>query len=422
GTAPSRTDYVFTGWTPTVANKVTRDVTYVAQWKDDKNNNGTPDDQEDHFTVTYTDGVAGEEIFANQVHKNVLVGTSTPAFEGTVPNRTDYVFEGWAPAVANKVTRDVTYVAQWKRIQRTVTFKNGSETHATVKVENGKAIDQSMPKNPTKAGYTFNEWNTKEDGKGDKFTGASVVNGDMTVYAIYTQDTETKDPQQPPTPQPRTPAPAPKPKPEPKAPAPAPKPKPKAPDPKPQPETRVQYSFEPAILDTQEAEVLHGKMKYEADDTLPYNTQKKISDPVDGLKITTHTGSFVNGKWVPIDKVEITPAKDGLTKVGNKQVTHEGNKTIITTYDVDPDTGELTNPKKHISMPMASSIDSSANGDGSTSGSDALQPVGTRSADALPNTGSNASGITFAFFGAMVFGMLAASGAAANCKRAKHLR
>lgn len=81
-----------------------------------------------------------------------------------------------------------------KPAQSTVTFKDGDKTHATVKVETGKAIDtdaltdQSMPKDPTKVGYTFKEWNTKEDGKGYKFTGASVVDGDMTVYAIYTKD------------------------------------------------------------------------------------------------------------------------------------------------------------------------------------------------------------------------------------------
>ena len=75
----------------------------------------------------------------------------------------------------------------------TITFKDGDKTQ-TVKVENGKAIntdtltDQSMPENPTKAGYTFKEWNPKEDGKGETFTGTSVVNGDMTVHAIYTQD------------------------------------------------------------------------------------------------------------------------------------------------------------------------------------------------------------------------------------------
>ena len=249
GTAPSRTDYVFTGWTPTVANKVTRDVTYVAQWKDDKNNNGTPDDQEDHFTVTYTDGVEGEEIFQDQVHQNILVDMPTPAFEGTAPSRKDYVFTGWTPTVADKVTRDVTYVAQWKRIQRTVTFKDGDKTHAKVKVETGKAINtdaltnECMPKDPTKDGYTFKEWNTKENGKGETFTGESVVNGDMTVYAIYTKDSAstpapTPTPKPAPTPTPK-PAPTPTPKP---APTPTPKPAPTptpTPTPKPQSEKRI---------------------------------------------------------------------------------------------------------------------------------------------------------------------------------------
>ena len=80
--------------------------------------------------------------------------------------------------------------------ESTVTFKDDDKTHATVKVETGKAIntdalaDESMPKNPTKTGYTFKEWNTKEDGKGDAFTEASIVNSDITVYAIYTKDPE----------------------------------------------------------------------------------------------------------------------------------------------------------------------------------------------------------------------------------------
>ena len=90
-----------------------------------------------------------------------------------------------------------------KPAQSTVTFKDGDKTHATVKVETGKAIDtdtltnESMPANPTKAGYKFKEWNTKADGTGVKFTGKTVVNSDMTVYAIY-----TKDPTPSPTPYP----------------------------------------------------------------------------------------------------------------------------------------------------------------------------------------------------------------------------
>ncbi|EPI46134.1 LPXTG-motif protein cell wall anchor domain protein [Gardnerella vaginalis JCP8151B] len=50
-----------------------------------------------------------------------------------------------------------------------------------------------------------------------------------------------------------------------------------------------------------------------------------------------------------------------------------------------------------------------------------MQTKGTRSAHALPNTGSNAFGITFSSFGALVFGMFSA-GAAVNRERAKYLR
>ena len=222
---PSRDGYVFSGWTPDVANKVTVNATYTATWKEDKNHNGTADEGEDKYTVTYTDGVDGQEIFKNQVTSGILSGTDTPKFNGT-PSRDGYVFSGWTPDVANKVTVNATYTATWKEDHFTVTFKDGDKTQ-TVKVETGKAIDtdaltdQSMPNDPTKAGYTFKEWNTKEDGKGEKFTGASVVNGDMTVHAIYTQDSvPTPELKPKPKPEPKTPAPKPEPKPEPKTPAP----------------------------------------------------------------------------------------------------------------------------------------------------------------------------------------------------------
>ena len=109
---PTRTDYVFGGWNPAVAAKVTESKTYTATWKVDANGNGIADDEEDKYTVTYTDGADGK-IFANQVYNNLLSGTDTPAFNGT-PTRTDYVFGGWTPAVAAKVTESKTYTATWK--------------------------------------------------------------------------------------------------------------------------------------------------------------------------------------------------------------------------------------------------------------------------------------------------------------------
>ena len=103
----------------------------------------------------------------------------------------------------NNVDKNITLVGTWKFIPvlRKVTFKDGENTIATVEVEAGKTIegdslkDQSMPKNPTKAGYTFKEWNTKADGTGDKFLGTTAVTSDITVYAVYTKDSNTEDPQ-----------------------------------------------------------------------------------------------------------------------------------------------------------------------------------------------------------------------------------
>ena len=101
---PTRDGYQFIGWEPTVAETVTGDVTYTAQWEKQ-----TPAET---FTVTYTDGVDGEEIFADQVTGNLKSGDKTPAFNGT-PTRDGYQFIGWEPTVAETVTANATYVAQW---------------------------------------------------------------------------------------------------------------------------------------------------------------------------------------------------------------------------------------------------------------------------------------------------------------------
>ena len=67
-------------------------------------------------TVTCTDGVENEEIFADKVCV-VEQDSATPAFDGN-PTRSGYTFMGWSPAVTETVTADVTYTAQWKRIYR----------------------------------------------------------------------------------------------------------------------------------------------------------------------------------------------------------------------------------------------------------------------------------------------------------------
>lgn len=67
-------------------------------------------------TVTYTDGVENEEIFADKVCV-VEQDSATPTFDGN-PTRSGYTFMSWAPAATETVTADVTYTAQWKRVYR----------------------------------------------------------------------------------------------------------------------------------------------------------------------------------------------------------------------------------------------------------------------------------------------------------------
>lgn len=74
----------------------------------------------EEYTVTYTDGVDGEEVFADQVYSDLRKDSTTPAFNGT-PTRTGYTFAGWEPEVAATVTQTVTYVAKWEAKRPTST-------------------------------------------------------------------------------------------------------------------------------------------------------------------------------------------------------------------------------------------------------------------------------------------------------------
>ena len=173
---PFRKGYVFTGWNPAVAATVTGNVTYTAVWEEDANGNGTPDKDEEKYTVSYTDGVENEEIFADQVYGNLLSGTATPAFNGT-PTRTGYVFGGWNPTVADKVTESKIYSATWKPDANGNGIADDEEDKYTVTYTDGvkgKAFADQVYDNllsgtdtpafngkPTRKGYTFVSWTPK---------------------------------------------------------------------------------------------------------------------------------------------------------------------------------------------------------------------------------------------------------------------
>ena len=194
GGTPTRTGYVFKGWNPEVAATVTGNATYVATWGEDKNNNGIDDNEETKYTVTYTDGVDGEEVFADQVYGNLLSGVATPAFEGT-PTREGYVFKGWNPEVATTVTGNVTYVATWgedknnngiddnEETKYTVTYKDGVDGEVFADQVYGNLLSgvatPAFEGTPTREGYVFKGWEPSV---------AEKVTGDVTYVARWGED------------------------------------------------------------------------------------------------------------------------------------------------------------------------------------------------------------------------------------------
>ena len=143
------------------------------------------------YTVTYTDGVDGEEIFKDQVY-TVEFGKATPAFNGT-PARDGYKFTGWTPTVADTVTRNATYTAQWEKLTPaetfTVTYTDGVDNEEIFKdqtytVESGKATP-AFNGTPTRKGYTFAGW---------KPAVAATVTSNATYEATWKSDSATTTP------------------------------------------------------------------------------------------------------------------------------------------------------------------------------------------------------------------------------------
>ena len=106
--------YVFSGWK--LDGKVVSDsqimgdsdVTLTGVWAYTEQVVAT-------YSVTYTDGVEDSVIFKNEVHNNLVNGAPTPPYNnGATPTREGYEFTGWSPAVAETVTANATYTAQWE--------------------------------------------------------------------------------------------------------------------------------------------------------------------------------------------------------------------------------------------------------------------------------------------------------------------
>ena len=121
-----RAGYEFDGWSPTVETTVKAEnadksnvITYTATWcPADRNQNGILDIEE-KFTVIFTDGVIGADVWPDQISPGLSVGDVIPSLT-SYPSRPGCAFDGWNPTppgivVAPAEGNVIIYTARWTR-------------------------------------------------------------------------------------------------------------------------------------------------------------------------------------------------------------------------------------------------------------------------------------------------------------------
>lgn len=163
-TNPTKEYYTFTGWSPNLENKVTKDMNYCATWKpnNDKNNNNVADEEEPKYIVNFYKDSKCTQIY--KTISNVLVGTNISVPSN--PTKSYYTFKSWSPNVETKVTKNMNYCATWK--------PNNDINNDNIADEEQQELLNS-PKYKIKL--------TSKDGKNYTF-----VYNNVTYKAVYTKD------------------------------------------------------------------------------------------------------------------------------------------------------------------------------------------------------------------------------------------
>lgn len=108
------------------------------------------------YTVTYTDGVNDETIFADEVHQSVKYGAPVPAYNnGTNPTRKNYTYAGWDSAVPETMpAKNLTFTAKWEKNpvgDATFDFNNVDHSDDKVTPAITKTVKGTVGKNFTEA-------------------------------------------------------------------------------------------------------------------------------------------------------------------------------------------------------------------------------------------------------------------------------
>ena len=201
-TVPTRTNYIFAGWTSSAFSGTKQagetftmpenNVTLTASWTAT-------------YSVTYVDGVDGEEISMPSNSNRFKEGV-TFTISSYIPTRTGYTFAGWsttsgafdgvkqANASFTMPASDVTLTATWNPITYNIAFNKNNEDAtgemSPIVATYGQATGLTQ-NGFTLSGYTFLGWATSENGDVVYQDGESVENlantqdATVTLYAIW---------------------------------------------------------------------------------------------------------------------------------------------------------------------------------------------------------------------------------------------
>ena len=193
---PENQNYVFYKWYIngdslfefTDETIVTGNITVIANWKE-KVSFATSSTIPSPFEIvvgntgsislsaTSQNGVVEDYTFSSD-NTNIATVNQSGVVTAVAVGNTDIVITG----TMSNATKTVHVVVN--PIMRTVTFKDGETVINTVLVENGTAIGNNMPANPTKTNYLFDTWYINGDPLYE-FTDETVVSGDMEVVASW---------------------------------------------------------------------------------------------------------------------------------------------------------------------------------------------------------------------------------------------
>jgi uncharacterized repeat protein (TIGR02543 family) len=190
---------------------------YFYHWNTKSNNSGTTYNGSDAYTTNAAATLYA--IWNPIISYNANGGSGAPSSQtktygtaltlsSTKPTRTNYVFKNWNtesdgtgtsynPGASYTSNAAATLYAQWYAPYTVTPNANGgtlaSGCSALTKVYNTALTLWDSSKNPTRTGYTFTKWNTKQDGSGTAYSaGASyTANAAATLYAQWTANKYT---------------------------------------------------------------------------------------------------------------------------------------------------------------------------------------------------------------------------------------